>query len=283
MSTYKYINSRQILNNLALSAIGSPANDSLDDILSRINAILGGLAGGAGYTAKKVALTNGSTSLTVTLPAQPDTSYIILGMMGNVTDGFPQYQQIEITQKSTTGFTFTWSHPLDSSNYFISYIIPYKVFPEAEVAIGSGVSTLSATLGFAQSGTSYPVIAQLQNIVDAHPQFQTVVVGSNSTTTANFSWNTLTDSGNYQMSYAILGTGQVVLASGVTSATVPVPVNFGTGNYALVATMQDTGTFPQYQSLLITAQSGTSATISWSIPTDTNSYTLNYYAISLTS
>lgn len=57
---YRYLNSRQILNNLALAAIGSPTNDNLADILTKINDVLAGISGGAGYIAKKVALTVGT-------------------------------------------------------------------------------------------------------------------------------------------------------------------------------------------------------------------------------
>lgn len=283
MSTYKPLDDRQVINRAALSNIGSAANDSLDNILALINDALAGITTSAGYVAHIVTLTSGSTSSVVTIPEQPDTSFIVLGMMGNVTDSHPQYQQIEVTAKSRTGFTFSWNHPLDSANYFISYVIPFKQFPEAEYAIGSGASTLSATLAVPQGASTYPVIAQLQNTVDAHPQFQTTVVGSNTMTSANFSWNALTDSSNYQMVYGILGTGMFGIGSGVSSVVVNLPVNFNTSSYALLATMQNiSDSLPQYQPLLITAQGASSATISWPIVTDASSYTLTYYAISLT-
>lgn len=282
--SYKYINSRQILNDLALGNIGTPANSQLDTILSAINSILGSVSSGGGYYAQQATLTSGSRSVVVSVPTQQDTSYIVLAMMSNTVDAFPQYQQVEVTAKSATGFTFSWNHPLDSANYTISYIIPFKTFPEAEVAISSGADTLSATLAFPQPAATYPVIAQIQNLADPNPQFQTVVIGNDTTSNVNFSWNTLTDSANYMMTYGILASGQATIASGVTSVTVPLPINFNTTSYALVATMQDTSdSFPQYQPLLITARSGSTATISWNIPTDVSSYLLNYYAISLTA
>lgn len=284
MSGYKPLDDRQVINRASLPNIGSPTDDSLDDIFARIDAIIGGLSSGGGYVAKKAALTVGSTSLVVTLPAQPDTSYIILAMFGNTVDSFPQYQQVQVTAKSTSGFTFKWSNPLDSNNYFLSYIIPFKVFPEVEASIGSSVSTLSSGLLIPQANGGYPVIAQLQNLVDTNPEFQTVVVGSNTTTNANFKWNVNTDSSNYQIEYGVLGTGQVSIPNGVSSVSIPLPVNYNSGNYAVVATIQNTvDAFPQYQPMIITAQSGSSATISWNNLTDASSYVLNYYAISLTS
>jgi hypothetical protein len=280
---YKPIDDRQVINRAALPNIGSPANDSLDDILARIDALISGGGGGSGYVAKNSALTVSSTSLVVTIPSQPDTSYVVLAMMGNTIDSFPQYQQVEVTNKSTSGFTFEWNHPLDTSNYFISYVIPFKVFPQAEVAVGSGVSTLSSNLAISQPGTTYPVIAQLQNLIDTNPQFQTVVVGPNTTSATNFSWNVNTDSANYKMVYGILGSGQAPISSGINFITLSLPVNFNTSNYAIVATMQNSSvTHPQYQPLLITNQTGSNAIISFNNLTDVSSYVLNYYAVSLT-
>jgi hypothetical protein len=285
MSTpgYRYINSRQVLNVDALPNIGTPSDTGLDIILSAINAALAGLTAASGYYAQQANLTSGTTSIVVTIPEQLDTSFIVLAMMGNITDTHPQYQQVQVTSKARTGFTFEWNHPVDSSNYFISYIIPFKQFPEAESSIGSSANTLAATLAVPQAASTYPIIAQLQNLVDTNPEFQTVVVGNDNTTTANFSWNTLTDSSNYQMAYGILATGQVSVSSGVNSITISLPINYGSTGYAIVATIQNTSdSFPQYQPLLLSAKGDSSVTISWNIPTDVSSYVLSYYAISLT-
>lgn len=281
---FKPIDDRQVINRAALTNIGSPADDTLDDIFSRIDAILAGASNATGYIAKKTNLTTGTTFLTVTIPSQPDTSYTVLGMMGNTTDSFPQYQEVEVTSKSVSGFTFTWNHSLDSSSYFLSYVVLFKTIPQIEAAVGSGANTLASILPIAQSGSGYGVIAALQNTVDAHPQFQTVVIGSNSTTTANFEFNTATDTANYVVTYALTATGQVTIPNSATSVVIPMPVNFNTASYAIIASVQNTvDAHPQFQPLVITSQSGVSATISWNIPRDTGSYLLNYYAISLTT
>lgn len=496
MSTYKPLDDRQVINRAALTHIGSPANDSLDDIFNRIDSIIAGLSSGGGYIAKKTALTNGSTSLVVTIPSQPDTSYVVLAMMGNTTDAFPQHQQVEVTSKSTSGFTLSWNHPLDTANYFISYIIPFKALPEAEVAISLATNSVSVLFPIGYNGSG--VIAELQNIVDAHPQFQAVVVGApnganvptvqkflsgsgtytkpanvayikvkmsaggggggggggttggsgsagnggNSTfgssllvanggqggkpansgasggsaslgvgpigvaisggsgggssqgpvgggaggvnpfggtggggvssgiilsglgmsgvantgaggggggsdsgqnngsgggaggyieaiitspsatytysvgaggtagvgpttnggaggsgiiiveeydfnglnvTSNNLEWNVATDTGNYQAVYVAAATGQAVISNSATSVVIPMPVNFNTANYAIIASIQNTVDInPQFQPMIITAQSGTSATIGWNVARDTGNYLINYYAISLT-
>lgn len=244
-----------------------------------------GGSGGNIYVAKQVVLTNGTTSFAVSFTTpQPDTSYIVLGMMVNTVDAFPQYQQLEITSKSTTGFVFSWNHPIDSANYSISYIVPPKTLPVAETPISLGANTLASTLLIAQGSSGYGVIAELQNIVDAHPQFQSVVVGANTTNTVNLSWNVATDTANYVATYMIGAVGQIAVSNGVTSVTVPLPVNYNAINYGIVASMQNTiDPNPRFQPMVVTAVSGQSVTFSWNAITDTANYLLNYYAISATS
>ena len=254
---------------------------------NKVFQFVGGGSSGSNFPwiAKQAPLTNGSTSLSVTfLPPQPDTSYVVLGMMGNTTDAFPQYQQVEITNKTVNGFTFTWNHPLDSGNYFLSYIVPPKTLPAAEVAIGAGATSLAATLPIAQGGSGYGVIAELQNTVDANPQFQAIVIGSNTSNTVNLEWNVATDSVNYKGVYVIGAVGQVAIPNSATSVTVSLPVNPGTPNFGIVASIQNTTDVnPQFQPMIISAASSGSVTFSWNIPRDTGNYLLNYYAISLTN
>jgi len=127
------------------------------------------------WVAKKVALASGSTSTSFSFSSpQPDLSYVVFAMMGNTTDSHPQFQQVEVTGKTTAGFTAKWNAPLDTANYFLCYIVPPKTIPQSETSISSGATNVSVS----QNGIGW-VIAQLQNIVDANPQFQPVIVGSN--------------------------------------------------------------------------------------------------------
>ena len=80
MSSFKPIDDRQVVNRAALGNIGSPANDTLDDIFSRIDTILGGLTSTNGYIANKIAMTQGSTSYSILFPERPDLSYVALAM-----------------------------------------------------------------------------------------------------------------------------------------------------------------------------------------------------------
>lgn len=282
--SYKPFSSAQVKNVAALGNIGSVANDTLNDILNKINAALGASGSGQGYIAKQVTLTSGQSSCVVTIPAQTDTSYIVLAMMGNVTDTYPQFQQVQIKAKSTTGFTISWNQPVDTNNYFINYIIPFKTFVEVEAPISSGVSSVVTTLPLTQAISAYPVIAQLQNLVDTNPKFEALVIGNNSTTALSSSFNTVTDSSNYQEVYGIFATGQAAISSGATSVTINVPVNFNTTNYAAIASIQNkVDAYPQYQPMIISAQTASSVTFKWNIPRDTANYLINYYVISLTA
>jgi hypothetical protein len=206
---YKPIDDRQIINREALPNIGSPAGDNLADIFSRINAILAGASAASGYIAKQTPLTSGSTSYTVTIPSQPDISYVLLAIMGNLIDAHPQYQQVEVTNKATTGFTFTWNVPLDSANYFISYIVLPKSLSQSETSVGYGVDTVSISQN--DSGIS---IAQLQNLIDPNPQFQPVVIGGSSSASSVTTKQYVSGSGVYTPSPGVSSIRVIVVGAG---------------------------------------------------------------------
>jgi len=78
-----------------------------------------GFSGRAGQQA----ISSGTTSQAVTFSSTlGTTSYGLTVNMKNVTDAFPQFQPLEITAKSATGFTVTWNANTDSANYVLEYI-----------------------------------------------------------------------------------------------------------------------------------------------------------------
>src|SRR5271170_1706131 len=113
--SFKSLDTRQVVNRSALSNIGSAANTSLDVILEDINNALASVSSNTGYDAKTVSLTSGSTSIVITIPEQPDLSYVVIPTMVNLVDSTPQFQQVEVTNKTLTGFTFQWNVPLSSN------------------------------------------------------------------------------------------------------------------------------------------------------------------------
>lgn len=284
MSSYKPIDDRQVVNRAALPHIGSPANDSLDDIFTRIDALIGGGSSGPGYISKNVSLASGNTSETVTFTAQPDLSYVVLAMLENDVDSDPQFQQVEITAKSTTGFTASWNIPLSTSNYSLNYIILPKWVSGAEIPISASASDVAVTLPIPLNGVNYGIVGSLQNITDANPQFQTTVVTNQTSNIFIDSWNALTNDANYILSYLSNPTAQISIGSGVSSITVTLPVAYGSNGYAVIASLSNvTDPSPKFQPLLITAKSSSQFTISFNTATPTANYLLTYYAISLTA
>lgn len=285
MSSYKPLDSRQVINRAALSNIGSPAGDNLADILALINAALSGITGNAPYVAKEVPLTSGvgTTSYTATISSQPDISYVVFAMFENLVDSNPQFQTIEVISKTTTGFVFEWNIPLSSNNYIISYIVVPKNFIEGEISISGGSNSSTVTYVSPQQ-SGFGVIASLQNITDINPQFQPVTVTTNSSSEEIVSFNAPTSSGNYLQSYFIGANSQVLVGNGINSATLTLPINYGTTGYGVVATMQNlTDVNPQFQPIVITGKTDTTVTFSWNVDTLSGNYAINCYTVSLTA
>lgn len=279
---FKPISSRQINNAAALPNIGTPAYETLDVILADIDALLAGLTNASGYNAKEIPLPSGITSYIVTIPVQPDTSYVVFALMENLVDAKPYFQEPLVTNKTTTGFTVEFNAPLPTANYKLSFIIPYKNFTEGETGLASGSSSFPITLPIVQPYSGYAVISAVENYGDAFPQFQTNVIIAKSASVFTSSLNAPTLSSNYVDSYVINAGAYAAVGSGVSSVTVNLPINYNTSSYGVIAMMSNLIDSPQYQPLLVTAKTGTSFTVSFNTDTLTGNYVLYYYAISLT-
>jgi hypothetical protein len=249
------------------------------------NMISGGGTGGAGYIAEEVSLVNGTTTFAVGfLSPMPDTSYVVFAMMENLIDANPQFQQLEVTGKTINGFNVSWNAPLNSNNYIMSYVVPSKMMTTGETSIASAATSNTLTFPMPQPSATYGVIAQLQNTVDANPQFQSVVVTNQTSTGDVMYWNAPTGSANYVEAYMLAGTAQVAVGSGATSATIALPVDYGTTAYGVVVTTSNTvDANPQYQPLVVTAKTTNSVTVSWNSPTLTTNNVLTAYVISVTA
>lgn len=152
--------------------------------------------------AEEVALTNGTTSQVITFPtALPGANYVVNASMVNTVDAYPEFQPLLITNKLATGFTATWTNPLDTANYFLDYIVPAVQSQLGEVAIGTGVNFLNVTLAIPMASIAYVLTVQLVNIVDGLPQFQPVTITAKTATSFQVQWNQITDSANYRLAY----------------------------------------------------------------------------------
>jgi hypothetical protein len=243
----------------------------------------GGSSSAAIWVADDVPVTSGSTNVVIDFANdQPDLSYMVFAQFENLTDPFPQFQQVEITNKSISGFTATWNIPTDSGNYSLLYIVPPKVFPAAEVPIGSAATSINPNFMLAQGSSGYVLLNAMQNLVDPSPQFQTAIVTARTTSGFTATWNAPTDSVNYTDVYSLSAVGQVVITNGATSATGPLPIDFGTTVYTVLAMMYDTtDPFPQFQPIVITAKNTNNFTASWNAFADSANYVMVYYALSI--
>ena len=243
-----------------------------------------GSSGSILWVAQEVVLSASSTSESVGFTSpQPDTSYVVFAMMENLVDAHPQYQQVEVVNKTVNGFNVKWNAPLSSGNYILSFVVPPKTFTVSENGINAGATSLTPTFAMPQAASSYGVIAQIQDQVDAFPQFQTTVVTNKTTANDTLSWNAPTSSNSYVMAQMFNASSQVSIGSGQTSAVVPLPVDYGTTSYGIIVTAQNLiDAHPQFQPLIITSKTTNSVTVSWNVPTDTSSYVLTAYAISVT-
>jgi hypothetical protein len=68
-------------------------------------------------------------------------------------------------------------------------------------AIGSGVKTLAVVFSSTLGSTNYSIVAIMNNLTDALPQFQPIVITTKLATGFTASWNENTDSANYNLEW----------------------------------------------------------------------------------
>jgi len=280
---FKPLDTRQIVNRSALPHIGSSANDNLADILSKIDAIIGGGSSStSGWLAGNLPITGGSNTVSYSfVSTMPDTSYVVLLTMQNLVDVNPQFLQPIDVIKTVNGFTVILNAATDTANYSVNYIIPSKTLVVGEFPISNGVQSVTVPLGVPDNGPSYGLVALIQNLTDPNPQFHSLTVTGQTASNFTFKLNSTTDSANYQAVYLKMANVQTALGLGVSSISQNVPVAYGTANYAVMATISSTDTNPQFFSPMITAKSGSAVTVKLSQETDSVNYTLSLYVISL--
>jgi len=171
----------------------------------KIYQLSGGGGGGgsvqAGF-AQEVSIGLGVTSIAVVFPSLlPGTNYVVVPSMVNITDANPQFQDIVITNKSTSGFTASWNAPTDTANYVLGYIVPVVQQTVGEAAISNTATTVTVTLPIPLSSVNYVVIGSMVNTVDATPQFQVIDITAKTATSFTATWNAPVDSANYRLAY----------------------------------------------------------------------------------
>lgn len=77
-------------------------------------------------TDQEASISNGATSASVSFPATlqgGSSTPRVVAWMANTTDTNPQFQEVVVTARSSTGFTATWNAPTDSANYVLLYMV----------------------------------------------------------------------------------------------------------------------------------------------------------------
>ncbi len=149
--------------------------------------------------------------------------------------------------------------------------------------IPSSVSQVTITFSSPMPSSNYVVMAEMNNIVDASPQFQTITVTNKTVNGFTAKWNANTDSSNYTLAYIVPGNlvtlAEAVVPMGATSLTVTLSVPFNSSLYAVIAMLQDSvDTSPQFQPVTITNRTATTFTVKWNSPTDSANYVIAYHA-----
>lgn len=166
----------------------------------------GGGGGGTPETgfAQEPAVTMGVSTFTVVFPSTlPDVNYVPQVALVNYVDPTPQFQEVVVVNKTTTGFTAIWNAPTDSANYQLAYLVPTIQEQVGEKDVPVSVDTITIALPIDLTANNYVVIAQLVNYSGDSPQFQPAITTVKTNTDFTVSWNAPTDSANYKIAYRV--------------------------------------------------------------------------------
>ena len=249
---------------------------------------------GEAVNAGSEAIAGAATSKAVTfVNAFSNVLYGVAAQLVNTTDATVQYQPLTITSKSTSGFTATFNAPTDSANYLLDYIAvdPCLTYRAGSTILSTGVSSLD-TVMFLTS--SYSLISQMHNTVDALPLFQPDVVSLqeasiDATAIPQFThlWNVNTDSSNYKLEFiannvdcSTVKAFITNLSNGATSASINFPFfDMESTTYAVVARFQnitDSDASILKQPITITAKNTGSFVAKWNTALDTANYKMEW-------
>lgn len=151
-------------------------------------------------------------------------------------------------------------------------------------AVAEGATSASITYAGAFPNTSYVLVANLVNLVDASPQFQPLTITEATTTGFTVKWNASTDSANYQIDYIAVSPCTTFraniedLSSGQSSKT----SNLLAANTLAVCPqlVNETDASPLYMPDVITSKTGTQFVTSWPSSVDSDNYDLHWAALS---
>jgi hypothetical protein len=151
---------------------------------------------------------------------------------------------------------------------------------ETPLLIGS--TSVTVTFGSPRSDSTYGVVCQIANTVDASPAYIPLTITNKSTTGFMVSWNSPLETSNYALDW-IVGpgvseqVGEFPVSTGVTSATISFPIAFLSTDYVVVANMSDyVDASVAYQPLTVTNKTVSQFTVNWNAPTSTGNYRISW-------
>lgn len=155
-----------------------------------------------------------------------------------------------------------------------------------------GLKAFTITFSSPMDTANYGVMLGVRNNVDADPIFQPFIVKNKTINGFDIIFPTEMDSTNYFLEYIayVFDTAASAIdpnrrsnsepiAAGLQSQAVVFSTTLGTTNYAVVANLVNlVDTDPQIQAVVVTTKTATGFTASWSAPTDSANYRLDYIA-----
>jgi hypothetical protein len=160
------------------------------------------------------------------------------------------------------------------------------------VSLGVGLKNFTIAFSSAMATTAYGVMAVLRNEVDSDPIFQPLMIKAKTVNGFDVLLQAETDSAFYFIDYIVYTydtaasfidpsrrSDSDVVANGVQFHDVTFSATLGTTNYGVVANLVNlVDTDPQIQAVVITVKTATGFRASWSAPTDSANYRLDYIA-----
>jgi hypothetical protein len=153
-----------------------------------------------------VTLGSGVSSGTVTLATPVSgTNYVVVAQIENLVDTNPIFQNLVITNKTTTGFSWKTNSPTDTTNYKISYKILNNStgsgIQVGEASVNSGVNSISITIPIPFSTTTYVAVVNMVNYLDTNPAYQPCLITAKTNSSFTVSFPDVTDTANYKIAY----------------------------------------------------------------------------------
>jgi hypothetical protein len=167
---------------------------------------------------------------------QPNVNYSIGATLRNEGSPISIYSFI-VTEKTTAGFTLTFSGIIDSSDYYVDWYVTDSTNAMMTELIENEQTHTIPLHTFCQDSTDYSIAATLRNDTDATASIYAWTIVEKTTTSFTVRFSGPLDSSNYVFEWFICEgnvEGNYNVSSGVSQVTVPIPASVGFDTYPLL-------------------------------------------------